>query len=115
MEYESQVAYGFIRCTAVLWVLIDIAIAALALYRFRKTRSGILLGLSHGILALNGLFLVLLIPWVLGFIGGQWAIYGMVGVLSRLIRFVMYILIALGIGFIPHSLSRLALQQGKRP
>lgn len=115
MEYDSQIAYGLVRCTGLLWVLLDIAVAVLALYRFRKTRSGILLGLSHGMLALNGLVFVFSIPWVLGFIGGPYWIYSLVGVLSHLIRFVMYIFIALGIGFIPHSLGRLALQQGKRP
>ena len=110
MPYESQISYELIRCTGLLWVFLDIAVAVLALYRFRKTRSGILLGVGHGMLALNGLFFVFLIPWGLGFIGGPYILYSVVGVLSRLISFAMYIIIALGIGFIPQSLGRLARQ-----
>jgi hypothetical protein len=105
MPYESLV---IMRCTGLLWVLLDIAIAVLGLYRFRTTRSGILLGLGHGMLAFNGMVFAFFIPWVLGFIGGQYMITTVVGVLSQLIRFTMYIVVALGIGFIPQSLGRLA-------
>jgi len=108
MEPESMAVQGFFTCSSVLWVFIDLAIAGLALFRFRKTASGILLGLGHGGLALKVLFLGLLIPFLLNRVGVDYTFHFAVTILSQLIRITLYIVIAAGIAMIPRSLARLA-------
>ena len=108
MEPDRMAMQGFWTCSSFLWVLIDLAIAGLALWRFRKTASGILLGLGHGGLGLKTLFFSLLIPFVLNRLGVDYSIHFAVTMLSQLIRITLYLVIAAGIVTIPRSLNRLA-------
>jgi ABC-type transport system involved in cytochrome c biogenesis permease component len=108
MEPESMAMQGFFTCSSVLWFLIDLAIAGLALWRFRKTASGILLGLGHGGLSLKVLFLGLLIPFLMNRVGVDYSLHFAVNILSQLIRITLYIVVAAGIVMIPRSMARLA-------
>ncbi len=101
-----------------IWVLVDLGLAILALYRFRVTPAGILMGMSFALMSLKNLFASLL--WHLFLnpaLDRGWDMYGSYESIELLrtlyflgrtgLSFVLMGALAVGILLIPYSLGRL--------
>ena len=105
MHSEFEALFSFVF--PVIWIIINLILMGLAFYRFRKTVSGLLLSGSFLLLALDGILIMILRLTIMSGLGGsdiRWAVFWF---LSSLVTFILYIVIAVGIAFIPKSLKKL--------
>ena len=98
---QTLLSYGIIG-----WVLIDLALAAAAFFRFRLTPSGWLLGLGWALMALNTVALRLLQMIERPLLQGMpnWMLFNSV---FNLVDLVLSLAIIVGLFLIPRSLRSL--------
>jgi len=102
-EFETLLSFVF----PAIWIIIHLVLMGLAFYRFRKTVSGLLLSGSFLLFALNGILIMILRSTLMSGLAGsdvRWAVFWF---LSSLVTFILYIVIAVGVAFIPKSLKKL--------
>jgi len=92
----------------IAWIIIFFILGALALFRFKISASGLLIGGSFILLALKIIIFRILDRLVMSSLRSEQESMIIFIVVSYLISFALYLTLAIGIGFIPKSLRRLA-------
>lgn len=92
----------------VFWVFVDLAVAGVVFYRFRATAAGILVGGGHVLLSLKNVMHLLVFSLLFRFIHPEMDVHMMAELLIRVVSLCIYLIIGLGLAFIPMSLSKIA-------
>lgn len=98
----------FFILASLCWVLIDLAVAIFAFYRFRFTASGLLVGIAYIVLVLRTLAFSLAVPQLLTALQSDRGAFAINYVASAVIRSAAYVVIIAGVLLIPRSLRKLA-------
>ncbi len=91
----------------VLWILLDLILAGIVLYRFRLTASGFLLGAAHIAFVLKNFASLMVYGIVFRHIMPDMEIHLIVSVLFRLASIASCLVLAAGLAFVPRSLRKL--------
>ena len=93
---------------ALMWIVLDLAIAGVVFWRFRASATGLLVGIGHVLLVLKSFLSLFVFHVVFRVSYPDLDVHAIVLVVLRSITFFCYLLIAVGIGFIPRSLRKLS-------
>jgi hypothetical protein len=98
----------FYLANSILWILLQLSIAALVFFRFRVTASSFLIGIPMLLQAFKGFIIIVLHRVLFSSGGADLQTLNVIDFLSLVMTIFLMLFVGLGIGLIPKSLRALA-------